>query len=194
MSNVGYIRVSSYSQNTDRQLIGVDLDKTFTEKASAKNADRPQLQACMEWARDGDVLHVHSIDRLARNLQDLQNIVQQLIQDLQNIVQQLTDKGVKVHFHKESLIFGGDNNNPMQKLMFQMLGAISEFERTLINERRKEGMAAAKAAGKQIGAKRKLSDEDVALIKRKLANGDTKKGLALEYGVSRQTLYSAIAC
>jgi len=183
MSNVGYIRVSSYSQNTDRQLIGVDLDKTFTEKASAKNADRPQLQACMEWARDGDVLHVHSIDRLARNLQDLQNIVQQL-----------TDKGVKVHFHKESLIFGGDNNNPMQKLMFQMLGAISEFERTLINERRKEGMAAAKAAGKQIGAKRKLSDEDVALIKRKLANGDTKKGLALEYGVSRQTLYSAIAC
>lgn len=181
MSNVGYIRVSSYSQNTDRQLVNIDLDKTFSEKASAKNSDRPQLLACMEWVRDGDTLHVHSIDRLARNLQDLQNIVQQL-----------NDNGVEVHFHKENLIFGGDDDNPMQRLMFQMLGAISEFERTLINERRREGMAAAKAAGKQIGAKRKLTSEDVTAIRKRLSGGDTKKALALEYSVSRQTLYDAL--
>ncbi len=78
MSRIGYIRVSSYSQNTDRQLVGVELDKTFTEKASAKNANRPQLQACLEWVREGDTLHVHSIDRLARNLFDLQKIVEHL--------------------------------------------------------------------------------------------------------------------
>ena len=78
--------------------------------------------------------------------------------------------------------------------MLQMMGAFAEFERSLINERRKEGMAAAKAAGKQIGAKRKLTDEDVVVIKQRLADGHTKKGLAQEYGVSRQTLYSAIVC
>ena len=98
-SNVGYIRVSSYSQNTDRQLVGVELDKKFTEKASAKNADRPQLEACLEWLRDGDTLHVHSIDRLARNLFDLQKIVGQL-----------TAKRVTVQFHKENLTFSGDSN------------------------------------------------------------------------------------
>ena len=181
MSNVGYIRVSSFSQNTDRQLRDIDLDKTFEEKASAKDAKRPQLVACMEWLRDEDVLHVHSIDRLARNLQDLQNIVQTL-----------TDKGVTVLFHKENLTFSGGVSDPMKTLMLQMMGAFSEFERSLINERRKEGMAAAKAAGKQIGAKRKLSKADVIDIKSRIASGASKSSLANEYSVSRQTLYSAL--
>lgn len=182
MSNIAYIRVSSYGQNTDRQLANVnfEFDKVFTEKVSAKDANRPKLNECMEWVREGDTLHIHSIDRLARNLQDLQTLVQYF-----------NDKGVSVNFHKESLIFSGDDN-PMQKLMLQMLGAISEFERSLINERRKEGMAAAKAAGKQIGAKRKLSEGDVVAIRSRLAAGETKKGLASEYGVSRQTLYDAL--
>jgi DNA invertase Pin-like site-specific DNA recombinase len=181
MSNVGYIRVSSFSQNTDRQLRDIDLDKTFEEKASAKDSNRPQLIACMEWLRDGDVLHVHSIDRLARNLQDLQNIVQTL-----------TDKGVTVIFHKENLTFSGESSDPMKTLMLQMMGAFSEFERALINERRKEGMAAAKAAGKQIGAKRKLSKADVIDIKSRIASGASKSSLANEYSISRQTLYSAL--
>ena len=90
MSNVGYIRVSSYGQNTDRQLVGIELDKTFEEKASAKDTKRPQLQACLEWLRDGDTLHVHSIDRLARNLQDLLNLVKQL-----------TGNGIAVTFTKK---------------------------------------------------------------------------------------------
>ncbi len=181
MTNVGYIRVSSYSQNTDRQLRDIDLDKTFEEKASAKDSNRPQLVACMEWLRDADVLHVHSIDRLARNLQDLQHIVQTL-----------TDKGVTVVFHKENLTFSGGASDPMKTLMLQMMGAFSEFERSLINERRKEGMAAAKAAGKQIGAKRKLSSADVVDIKSRLATGVSKSSLAKDYGISRQTLYSAL--
>jgi len=185
MSNAAYIRVSSYGQNTDRQLanVNIEFDKVFTEKASAKDTKRPKLQECNEWLRDGDVLHVHSIDRLARNLQDLQGLVKQF-----------NDKGVTVQFHKEALTFSGADN-PMQTLMLQMLGAISEFERSLINERRKEGMAAAKAAGKQIGAKKKLSDTDVQAIKVRLSDGATKKAVAIEYGVSRQTLYDALkAC
>jgi len=182
MSDAAYIRVSSYGQNTDRQLANVNIkfDKTFTEKASAKDTNRPKLRECIEWLREGDTLHVHSIDRLARNLQDLQNLVQQF-----------NDKGVTVQFHKEALIFSGADN-PMQTLMLQMLGAISEFERALINERRREGMAAAKAAGKQIGAKKKLSDEDVGAIKERVAGGETKKALSIEYGISRQTLYDAL--
>jgi len=182
MSDIAYIRVSSYSQNTDRQLATTNIafKKVFEEKASAKDTNRPQLQSCLDWLRDGDTLHVHSIDRLARDLHDLQAIVKGL-----------NDKGVAVHFHKESLLFSG-NDNPMQKLMLQMLGAISEFERSLINERRKEGMAAAKAAGKQIGAKKKLASTDVQTIKERIAKGETKKSLASEYGVSRQTLYSSL--
>ncbi len=180
MSNVGYIRVSSYSQNTDRQLVDVELDKTFTEKASAKNAKRPQLIACLEWLRDGDTLHVHSIDRLARNLFDLQEIVEQL-----------TAKGVTVQFHKENLTFSGDAD-PMAQLMLQLMGAFSQFERSLINERRKEGMAAAKAKGKQIGAKRKLSDSDVSTIREDIARGETRAALAKKYSVSRQTLFDAL--
>lgn len=181
MSNVGYIRVSSFSQNTDRQLRDIDLDKSFEEKASAKDADRPQLVACMEWVRDGDSLHVHSIDRLARNLQDLQNIVQTL-----------TEKGVTVIFHKESLTFSGGSSDPMNTLMLQMMGAFSEFERALINERRKEGMAAAKAAGKQIGAKRKISEDDVIIIRSRIESGESKSAMANEFGVSRQTIYSVL--
>lgn len=180
MSNVGYIRVSSYGQNTDRQLVGIELDKEFEEKASAKDTKRPQLQACLEWLRDGDTLHVHSIDRLARNLEDLLNLVKQL-----------TGNGVTVNFHKENLVFDG-NDNPMQRLMLQLLGSVSEFERALINERRREGMAQAKAKGKQIGAKQKLSTTDVKTIKQRLAMGETKKALAAEYEVTRQTLYSAL--
>ena len=130
--------------------------------------------------REDDTLHVHSIDRLARNLFDLQDIVERL-----------TKKGITIDFHKENLRFSGGDGDPMQRLMLQMMGAFAEFERELINERRKEGMAAARDAGKQIGAKRKLSPESVALIRQRIRDGQTKKAMAMEYGVSRQTLHDA---
>ena len=97
--NVSYIRVSSYDQNTERQLKGLAVDREFKEKASGKDTERPQLKACFEHLRTGDTLHVHSIDRLARNLKDLQEIVEKL-----------TGKGVVVQFHKEGLTFTGDEN------------------------------------------------------------------------------------
>ena len=89
---IGYIRVSTIDQNTDRQLHGITLDKVFEDKCSGKDANRPQLKECLSYLRDGDTLHIHSIDRLARSLRDLLNIVEELL-----------GRGVKIIFHKETL-------------------------------------------------------------------------------------------
>lgn len=179
--DVGYIRVSSFSQNTDRQLDNISLERIFEEKASAKDAKRPVLQDCIAYLRTGDCLHVHSIDRLARNLMDLETIVTNL-----------NDKGVSVTFHNEKLTFSGTNSNPMNKLMLQMMGAFAEFERALIKERQREGIAKAKAMGKQFGRKRVLNDEQIEEINVRITIGESKSALAKEYGVARQTIYSVI--
>lgn len=178
--NVGYIRVSSVDQNTARQLDGIELDTTFEDQCSGKDTNRPQLKACLRHLRKGDRLHIHSIDRLARSLKDLQTLVEGL-----------TEQGVSIQFHKECLTFSGDSN-PMHKLMFQMMGAFAEFERSMIGERQREGIAVARKKGKQIGAKPKLSSDQTDELKRRLANGEQKKALALEYGISRQTLYNLL--
>ena len=180
--NVGYIRVSSMDQNTDRQLQELGLDTVFEDHCSGKDTDtnRPQLKACLRHLRKSDTLHVHSIDRLARSLKDLQTLVEELV-----------DQDIAVHFHKENLIFSGDGN-PMHKLMFQMMGAFAEFERSMIRERQREGIEAARKKGKQIGAKKKLSPDQVEELNQRVANGEQKKTLAAEFGISRQTLYSAI--
>lgn len=179
--NIAYKRVSAVDQNLDRQLIDHHIDKTFHEKASGKDTNRPVLQECLSYAREGDTLHVHSIDRLARDMADLLRLVREL-----------TEKGISIHFHKEKLIFTGEDN-PLQTLQLQMMGAFAQFERSMIKERQREGIAAAKAKGKQIGAKRKLTPAQVAEIKDRIGKGETKKSLAQEYAVSRQTLYSAIS-
>ena len=178
--NVGYIRVSSIDQNTARQLDGIPLDTTFEDHCSGKDTNRPQLKACMRHLRKSDRLHVHSIDRLARSLKDLQSLVEEL-----------TEQGITVQFHKENLIFSGDSN-PMHTLMFQMMGAFAEFERSMIRERQREGIAAARKQGKQIGAKPKLTENQVAELKQRLNTGEQKKALAQEYGISRQTVYNLL--
>ena len=177
---VGYIRVSSLDQNTDRQLEGQDLDKVFTDKASGKDTKRPHLQAALEYLREGDVLVVHSMDRLARN-----------VDDLRRMVQELTGKGVQVQFIKENLTFTGEDS-PMSNLLLSLLGAVAEFERSMIRERQREGIALAKKAGVYKGRKRALTAEQVKKIRERVAAGEQKSGLAVEFGVSRQTLYSAI--
>lgn len=180
--SIGYIRVSSGSQNTDRQLADIALDSTFTDQVSGKNTDRPELERCFNHLRSGDTLHVHSIDRLARNLKDLQGIVETL-----------TKKGVTVNFHKEKLIFEASTTNPMQVLMFQMLGAFSEFERTLIKERQREGIAAAQARGQKLGAPAKLTATQVLELKERVGLGEDKSKIAKDFGISRPTLYKIIA-
>lgn len=180
--NVGYIRVSSVQQNTERQLADVELDLTFTDKASGKDTKRPELEKCLRHLRAGDVLHIHSIDRLARNLKDLQTIIETL-----------SEKGVTVKFYKEHLTFEGSTSSPMHRLMLQMLGAFAEFERALINERQREGIAAAKAKGQKLGAPNKLTPAQVEEIKAKVAEGGDKSKIALAFGISRPTLYKLIA-
>jgi DNA invertase Pin-like site-specific DNA recombinase len=180
--DVGYIRVSSFSQNSDRQLDSIPLERTFEEKASAKDTKRPVLQECISYLRKGDCLHVHSIDRLARNLIDLQTIVTDL-----------NAKGVSVFFHKENMTFTGNSENPMNRLMLQMMGAFAEFERALIKERQREGIAQAQKKGVKIGRQPVLNDVQIAEIKLRVAGRESKTALAKEYGISRQTLYSALA-
>jgi DNA invertase Pin-like site-specific DNA recombinase len=180
MADVAYRRVSTTDQKTDRQLEGLTFTKEFEDKASAGTTNRPGLKACLEYIREGDTLHVHSIDRLCRNLADLQSIVSEL-----------NKKGIIVHFHKENLLFTGQND-PMNKLMMQLLGAVSEFERALIRERQREGIASAQAKGKHLGRKSSLTIDQVEVIQARIAKGESKVELAEEYGVSRQTIYSAL--
>lgn len=176
--NVGYVRVSTIIQNTARQLDSVALDKLFEDKASGKSTDRPQLIACLAHLREGDTLHVHSMDRLCRNLDDLRRIVKEL-----------TNRGVVVRFHKEGLSFTGEDS-PMSHLLLSMLGA--EFERSLILERQREGIQIAKGEGKYKGRKPSLTTDRVLELQRRAGIGEKKTALAREFGVSRETVYTYI--
>jgi DNA invertase Pin-like site-specific DNA recombinase len=176
---VGYVRVSTVDQNTIRQLDSIDVDRTFTDKASGKNVLRPQLDEMIAYVRDGDTVIVHSMDRLARNLDDLRHLVRVL-----------TGKGVRVEFVKESLTFTGEDS-PMATLLLSMMGAFAEFERALIRERQREGIAAAKQrGGVYTGRKPALTTEQAQQLRERVAAGEQKSTLARELGVSRETVYS----
>ena len=175
---IGYVRVSTLDQNTERQLDGVQLDNIYEDKASGKDTARPQLMALIQFARKDDTVIVHSLDRLARNLDDLRRIVREL-----------TDKGVKVQFIKENLTFELDNQNPMANLMLSVMGAFAEFERSLIRERQREGITLAKAKGVYKGRKKVLSAEQEQLLKNAVAAGKPKAQIAREFGISRDTVY-----
>jgi DNA invertase Pin-like site-specific DNA recombinase len=174
---IGYIRVSTLDQHTERQLEGIEVDKTFTDKASGKDTKRPQLDQFMSFVRSGDTVIVHSMDRLARNLDDLRRIVQTL-----------TGKGVRIEFIKEHLTFTGEDS-PMANLMLSVMGAFAEFERALIKERQLEGIAQAQKRGAYRGRKPALSLTQVADLKARVDAGEKKAKIAREMGISRETLY-----
>jgi DNA invertase Pin-like site-specific DNA recombinase len=180
---IGYVRVSSTDQNDARQveaLADLHIDKVFTDKASGKNVHRPQLQAALDYMRDGDVLVVCSMDRLARNMRDLQNLIADL-----------NGRNIAVEFVKEHLVFSGDDS-PMSKLMLSILGGVAEFERSLIRERQAQGIALAKGKGVYRGRKRALTEEQVTEIRKRAGAGEKKAALAREYGVSRETLHQSL--
>jgi len=175
---VGYVRVSSVDQNTARQLDGVEVGRTFTDRASGKDTARPELEEMVRYVRDGDVVLVHSMDRLARNLEDLRRIVRTL-----------TDRGVRVEFVMEHLVFSGEDS-PMATLMLSVMGAFAEFERALILERQREGIAAARARGVYTGRKPSLDDARADELRRRAAAGESKAALGRGYGISRETVYA----
>ncbi|WP_370517795.1 recombinase family protein [Mycolicibacterium sp. P9-22] len=177
---IGYQRVSTTEQNAGRQLDGLELDKVFTDYASGKDTNRPELAKALEYVREGDTLVVHSMDRLARSLPDLRRLVDEL-----------TRQGVTVQFVSENLTFTTGAGNPMATLMLNMLGAFAEFERGLLLERQREGIAIAQRAGKYKGRKPSLTDESKSELVQRLSNGESATALAREYGVSRATVYNA---
>ena len=177
---IGYVRVSTVEQHTDRQLAGITLDKVFEDKCSGKDTNRPQLTACLEYLRDGDTLYIHSIDRLARSLRDLLNIVQGLLA-----------RKVSIKFIKEGMEFNSDTSNPTQDLYLKILGAVAEWERQVIRERQREGILLARQrnAYDKCGRKPSLTPKQIEEIKARLALGEPLAHLAKEYSVSRQTIY-----
>jgi len=181
---VGYVRVSTLDQNTGRQLEqmrGEHTDTIFEDRVSGKSLERPELDKLLKHVRKGDTVVVHSMDRLARNLRDLRNLVDGL-----------TDRGVVVRFLKESLEFTGEANS-IAKLMLNIMGAVAEFERETMLERQREGIAVAKAEGKYRGGKFKLAADRVTELRRRAGAGENKAALAREFGLSRQSLYNYLS-
>ena len=179
---IGYRRVSSLEQNTARQLDGVTLDLEFEDKASGKDRERPELEALIKTAYTGDTVVVHSMDRLARNLKDLKDIVTGLVA-----------KGVQVQFIKENLTFSG-KADPYSELMLNLMGSFAEFERSLIKGRQMEGIAIKKAAGGYAGKGRPKAikaDQETA-IKARVAAGEKKTAIAADMKISRESIYKLL--
>ena len=178
---IGYVRVSTLDQNEKRQLEGQVLDRVFTDKASGRDTARPELTELLRFARDGDTVVVHSMDRLARNLDDLRALVQGL-----------TRKGVRVEFVKESLVFTGEDS-PMANLMLSVMGAFAEFERSLIRERQREGITLAKQRGAYKVRNKTLTPELSAELVQREGVGVPKAVLALEIGSAGRPSTSTFA-
>lgn len=176
---VGYIRVSSHEQNTDRQLAELfDLDRVFMDKMTGKTRERPQLTEMMGFVREGDTLYVHHVERLGRDTRDLLNIVHEL-----------TSKGVIVTFVSNNLTFTGKDDDLMSKLMFAVLSAVAEFDRGNRARSAKEGIHLAKAKGVYTGRKASLTPEQAQEVKREFERGVSPSKLASRYGVHRSTIY-----
>jgi DNA invertase Pin-like site-specific DNA recombinase len=175
---IGYRRVSSEGQNLDRQLDGLQLDRIHEEKISGKDTNRPELQRLIEYARNGDTVVVHSLDRLGRSLLDLRKIVTDL-----------NSKGVAVRFIKEGLEFDAGSEDPFKVLMLNMLGSFAEFERSLIKSRQAEGIKLAKEKGVYKGRSKCLKPEQVEEARARVTAGVPKSKVAKDMGITRQTLY-----
>lgn len=177
---IGYIRVSTTDQNPDRQLENVKLDKKFIDYASAKSTNRPQLKMMLDFVREDDIVMVHSMDRFARNVKDLKELVETLV-----------NKKVQVHFLKENLQFTGESS-AASNLVLHMMGAFAEFEYAFIKERQREGIEIAKRKGRFRGKVMKLDDEKIEILKKELQTRKSKTKIAKELGISRFTLYRYI--
>jgi len=178
-----YVRVSTISQNTARQLVDVSCDFTFEEKVSGKDQNRPQLLAMLDGLKAGDLINVHDMSRLARNTRDMLEIVARVLK---------LDASIK--FHKENLIYeAGKKTDPMQQLMLTMMSGFAEFERALILERQREGIAVAKAEGKYKGKQTRFNSEAIEDIKKRFNDPITNKAeLARELKITRSYLYKLV--
>ncbi|MFW5472295.1 recombinase family protein [Knoellia sp. CPCC 206450] len=185
---IGYVRVSTVDQNPDRQIIaiqaalGSEPDRWFTDHSSGGGTDRPALSAMLAHVRDQDVVTVASMDRLARS-----------VVDLDQLVSRLTSRGVTVRFLKEGLVFqAAGQADPLAVFQLQVMGAFAQLERALIRDRQREGIEAAKARGVYRGRARRLTLEQVSQARAEINAGVPKASVARRLGVARQTLYDAL--
>ena len=176
-----YKRVSTVIQNTERQLQDVPCDRLYEDKLSGKDTNRPEFQTMMNNLRFGDVINVHSLDRVGRNTKDILEIVQQV-----------KDKGCVIHFHKENLKFDGTKTDMYSELLLTLLAGFSAFERNIILERQREGIAIAKEKGVYKGRKSKLTKEQINTMKMDFENGLAKTEIAKKYGVTRAYVYQLV--
>lgn len=174
---IGYIRVSTLDQNPERQLADLQLDKKFIDHATGTKKDRPQLNALLEYIREEDILYVHSLDRLARNMEDILELIKML-----------TKKGVEIRFQKENLVFNG-KDSALSKLNLMILGGFAEYEAAIIRERSLEGIARAKAKGKYKGKPTKLTKEMEEKIEVEFQTRKPAPQIAKELGIGRSTLW-----
>ena len=178
--HIGYIRVSSEGQNIARQLDGIHLDKRYIDKLSGATRARPQLDECLAYIRKGDTLHVHAMDRLARSLRDLLEIIETTLA-----------KGVNVHIHTENLLFTPDDTNPHTTMMKQLLGSFALYERSISKNRQREGIAKAKECNKHMGRPTidyTLSDK----VKSMKADGMSVRGIAKDLNLSTPSIYKLL--
>ena len=180
MAKVGYARVSSTGQSLEIQLDKLDAvgcDRVFKEKRSGTTDKRPQLRECLRYLREGDTLVVSRLDRLARSTLHLHQIAEQLRADKVELV--VLDQAI-------------DTSTPTGRLLFSMLGAISEFETALRSERQMDGIAKAKSRGVRFGRKASLTAEQVTELRQRRAAGALVPELMRSYGVSKATVYRAL--
>lgn len=178
MANIGYARVSSVGQSLDVQLEKLEAagcGKIYQEKKSGTTTNRPELQKCLDYVREGDTLVITKLDRLARSTLDLHKIVDAL-----------SEKSVGFKVLDQS---GLDSTKPEGKLLFGILATIAEFENSLRSERQLEGIAKAKKRGVRFGAKPKLSQSQLEEMRRKRSEGALIKDLMSEYGLSKASVY-----
>lgn len=174
---VGYRRTSTIDQNLDRQELP-GAEKIFEEKLSGANANRPALQEMIEFCREGDQVLIHSIDRLARNLGDLLNIIEKL-----------NGKGVTVKFLTEGLSFSANSNDSFAKLQLQILASFAEFERAIAKRRQAEGIAKAKMRGIYKGRPASIDAKKIHQLRE---DGHTVSSIAEKMNVSRMSVYRAL--
>lgn len=175
---IGYIRVSTPEQNPDNQLRNIDLDKKFIDVATGKHQNRPALIEMLNYIRDGDEVFVEAIDRIARSIIDLNNIVKEII-----------EKGGSVRFLRENLICNRDTSASMI-LQLQIMGAYAEFERNILKERQREGILRAQQLGNYKGRKRVLTEEDIQAIRNQAEMGIPKATIAKRFRCCRKTIYT----
>ena len=174
MTVVGYKRVSSTEQNLDRQELS-GCEKVFEEKVSGASKERKALNDMIDWVREGDIVKVWSIDRLARDLRDLQSILAKLL-----------DKGVSVSFVSERLTFSADKDDAFAKLQLHLMGAFAEFERSIIRKRQAEGIAKAKIRGVYKGRKATIDAREIMSLRE---SGLGASAIAKQLGIGRASVY-----